>query len=88
MDPTCVPANASPCLSLPDILLPSTISAVSFSLKVLARLLTGKEVMLAGDDRHRDELHRNKRLRFQNKASTGRKAKLHPKKGAPWRQSS
>ena len=58
-DPTCVPPHACPCLSLPDILLPSTTSDVSFSLKVLARLpaellrkLTGKEVMLVGDGRH------------------------------------
>ena len=34
-------------------------------------------------DRHRAELHRNKRPRFQNKASTGRKGKSHPKKRAP-----
>ena len=34
-------------------------------------------------DRHRAELHRNKRLRVQNKASTGRKVKSYSKKGAP-----
>ena len=34
-------------------------------------------------DRHRAELHRNKRPRFQNKASTGRKGKSNSKKGAP-----
>ena len=34
-------------------------------------------------DRHRAELHRNKMPSFQNKISTGRKAKSHSKKGAP-----
>ena len=34
-------------------------------------------------DRHRAELHRNKRPRVQNKASTGRKVKSYSKKGAP-----
>ena len=34
-------------------------------------------------DRHRAELHRNKRPRVQNKASTGRKVKSCSKKGTP-----